>query len=180
MITKLNRGRNARRVIKKPVLWNRRSRGCCMETSTLEDVISCRAPKCVADAKIYTMQLLLGQYWFTELHTTSYYTKWSAVIVLLHLTYQIFCVPESIFCLFFFGLLSCFLFFIRLTLDENVHVILVEVIWMPILCSILVWFCLFSWLLNVSLIRNNSKLFPVSTCDNKILNSFICVLEKFK
>jgi hypothetical protein len=76
MITKLNRGRNARRVIKKPVLWNRRSRGCCMETSTLEDVISCRAPKCVADAKIYTMQLLLGQYWFTELHTTSYYTKW--------------------------------------------------------------------------------------------------------
>jgi hypothetical protein len=123
MITKLNRGRNARRVIKKPVLWNRRSRGCCMETSTLEDVISCRAPKCVADAKIYTMQLLLGQYWFTELHTTSYYTKWSAVIVLLHLTYQVFCVPESIFCLFFFGLLSCFLFFIRLTLDENVHVI---------------------------------------------------------
>jgi len=27
-----------------------------MKTSTLEDVISCRAPKCVVDAKIHTVQ----------------------------------------------------------------------------------------------------------------------------
>jgi hypothetical protein len=51
-------------------------------------------------------ELLLGQYWFTELHTTSYYTKWSAVIVLLHLTYQFFLCTESIFVKLFYILLS--------------------------------------------------------------------------
>ena len=35
-----------------------------------------------------------GQYCFSVLHNTSYCTKWSAVIVLLHLTFPIFvCVP---------------------------------------------------------------------------------------
>ena len=107
MITKLNRGRNARRVINKicplepPVerllYENLNTWGCYIMSTQVR--CGCEDTYCT----IY--ELLLGQYWFKELHTTSYYTKWSAVIVLLHLTFPgFFCIPGSFFrdCLVFF------------------------------------------------------------------------------
>jgi hypothetical protein len=44
------------------------------------------------------------QYCFSVFHNTSYCTKWSAVIVLLHLTFHIFCVYMDQF----LGIVCCF------------------------------------------------------------------------
>ena len=50
-----------------------------------------------------------GQYCFSVLHNTSYCPKWSAVIVLWHLTYQAFCVYLDRF----LGIVCCVYFQIQ-------------------------------------------------------------------
>ena len=72
----------------------------------------------------------------------------------------------GIVCLVFFRPIFMF-FFIRLTLDENVHVI---VGWGNLNAKFVfnLSLILLVSMTNVSLKRNNGKLFPVSTCDNKI------------
>ena len=172
MITKLNRGRNARRVIKKtcplkpPVerllYGNLNTWGCYIMPST--------QVRCGCEDIYYAIIA-----WSILIYRAPYH-------IILHkmkccncfITFNIpsFFVYLNPFFVCFFRPIIMFSFFIRLTLDENVHVIvgwgnlnanfvfnlsLILLVFMTIECF---------------LIRNNSKLFPVSTCDNKILNSF--------
>ena len=58
------------------------------------------------------------QYCFSVLHNTSYCTKWSAVIVLLHLTFHVFCVYMDQF----LGIVCCF-FQIQNTWADPINII---------------------------------------------------------